>query len=44
MKLKTVITNNDFESNEVAKDLVNYLATSFDSKSLFVIMIMSQMK
>lgn len=26
MKLKTVITNNDFESNEVAKDLVNYLS------------------
>ena len=30
MGLKTVITNNDFESNELAKDLVSYLSQNAD--------------
>lgn len=34
MKLKTVITNNDFESNEVAKNLVNYLSQNVDKLNL----------
>ena len=34
MGLKTVITNNDFESNEVAKNLVNYLSQNVDKLNL----------
>ena len=34
MGLKTVITNNDFESNELAKDLVGYLSQNADKLNL----------
>lgn len=34
MELKTVITNNDFESNELAKDLVNYLSQNAENLNL----------